>query len=110
MFSRGKLISLDDLTAVVAFLDLENAIYLGAEAYYLNIASQFNPAVMTISKKKRYVADMEIEYDDKKKKWIVNGGKPLPLVKPPPTILGFGNISIGFSAGSKLGVLFLRIY
>lgn len=49
---------------------------------------------------------MEVRYDEDKNEWVVNETKQLPLAKPPPAILGFGNISIGFPPESNLEVNF----
>ena len=56
---------------------------------------EYNPAVMEILNKQfkqRSAMDMEVHYDEVKYEWTVNGTKALPLVKPPPTILGFSDI------------------
>ena len=101
------LLPFDVIVTVVRFFGIKEAIRFGIEARVLLRAFEYNPAVMEILNKQRSVMDMEVHYDEDKYEWTLNGTKALPLVKPPPTILGFSDISIGFSAESDTEVVFL---
>lgn len=103
---RMHLLPFDVIVAIVRFFGIKEAHRFCAEARVLLSAFKLNPAVREILKKQRYVEGMEVRYDKDEYKWIVNGTKPLPLVKPPSVFLGFEDISIGFSAESNLEVIY----
>ena len=89
----------DILLSIVRFFGRSDAEQFRHAASELDKAFELNPAIVGA---RRRVSDMEIFYNGTN--WTVNRTKPLPLVKPPRTIVGFGDISIAFSAQSKTNV------
>lgn len=102
-FSKRPLIPYDPLVTVTRFFGPKQFILFGQKANLLREAFRHNPAI-TIGKR-RNVKDMHIYYN-KTKGWMVMAkpSRPLPLIKPPPSILGFRDISIGLSADSDIEV------
>ena len=100
-----RLISFDCLTEIVKFFGQKEIEKFDGTSLVLFAALAYNPVVSG----ERFVQELSITFCPSKKIWLTDVGPisdpycpPLPLTKPPPTILGFADVFIEFSGYMKL--------
>ena len=105
IFSKRQLIPYDALVTVSRFFRRRDAIRFISKSRALDETFRYNPAIMI--GERRFVEDMHVYYKMKEKQWLATPSRPLPLTKPPPSILGFNNITIGIAEQFNLEVWYI---